>query len=54
MTEAERQALHAVDVIARIEQRLLAAGDIRGLQRLGRMSLDELDLLVMLELGMAA
>jgi hypothetical protein len=52
VTETMRQALHAVDVIGRICRRLSDTGDFRGLDRVARMSLPELDVLVQLENGM--
>ena len=53
MTEEMRHALHAVDVICRVRTRLEAAGDLAALYALRRFSIDELDRLVRLELGMA-
>lgn len=48
-----RAAVHAVDVIACVRQRLEEAGNLAGLYHLRGFSIDELDLLVRQELGMA-
>ena len=49
---AMSEALHAVDVITRVRERLEAEGGDAELFRLRRFSSDELQILVRLELGM--
>lgn len=54
MSPAFRSAMHAVDVISEVRARLEAEGGIRELLSLSRFSVDELDLLVQQETGVAA
>lgn len=53
MSPEMRTALHAVEVITRVRERLEQDGALQELYQLRGFGIDELDLLVRLELGMA-
>ncbi len=54
MTDEMYQALHAVDVLAEVRARLVAGGAVAEVAIFDGLSLDELELVVNQELGLAA
>lgn len=54
MSPEWRKAVHAVDVLSRVRERLVSAGAMAEVSHFDRLSLDELDLLVLQERGVRA